>query len=737
MSDANLAFSLTMDVKGFQDALDKCRQGLDKTTEAAKAAGKSMSFADVAAGAAAIATGFGAATVALDILKGGADMAKNAISGVMSGLWDCAKAASAIEQVATKMKVFTKSIKEANYAAEVIDRFAESPPFGLEETTAAAKALFATGTAVKNLEQELTVIGNVAAAGGMSIAQFGNKMAVACEMGTISMRELREMMQGGIPIMTSLAKVIGLTPDALKKALGEGRVTFANFKAALNDLGGTGGKFSSAMAEFGETFEGKIIMIQEQWENVKEAIGAPLINGLKPLLDWTIFKLKALGEITKGIMDIMQSASEKGNLGDLIGISLLLGFKTAINYGINGVIWIGKALSGAVGQALDALNHAMGSSGSNPLFLAATAASKILMRTTEQMGAELRVAFVKLTPVFTAIVSTAINEARGMLGFGKQDNTFMDYLNAASVNPDIVHAGDELPAQRAQYKEDLATYAKDFGKGMDGMTKAATEVAKKLLKEGVKLPEMGDTDWTGAWETRGEWEDKARKNNPNGYDNFMAGTEKFLGVIPAGADSVEGFTDSAKKAKTELSGANGKLAPAAEKAAKKLKDLSDITEKLARAQALAAGNYKNAAIAETKEKIKAKAKEYEATGMSAKDAQRAAKRDLVIDARAAKKAAQNPGAWERAQAREQRLISKGIFREDDSASKIPRGIMQRSIGRGAIKGPKEDPLKNAPGQSALRGKTEDKSPQTMLDTVRAIRAELSTIKDGLLKITTA
>ena len=84
--------------------------------------------------------------------------------------------------------------------------FADTPPFGLEETQRAAQLLLGCGVRASELKSTLEALGNVAAGGGMSLEQIGIRLSKAFQTGRVTMEGLEPLMNSGINVMGVLGQ---------------------------------------------------------------------------------------------------------------------------------------------------------------------------------------------------------------------------------------------------------------------------------------------------------------------------------------------------------------------------------------------------------------------------------------------------------------------------------------------------------------------------------------------------
>lgn len=316
MSD-NLSYSLGLDSSKFLSGVDSAQKSLQGLKDSAGG----FEFPGVVKMAAG-----------LDVAKAAFSAAAGMIAPVKDKLMEFSGAASAVEKTATALQTFTGSAKLAKNAAEQVAKFAHTPPFGIEESKAAAKALLATGTEVGNLTTEMTILGNIAAGADMPIADLGRSLNKAASMGYVEFESLKQMMERGIPVASALAKEMNVPETAIRKMATEGRISLGNLKAAFNQLGGEGGKFAGVLDRMANDTEGLWASLSGSVDAIYEKLGAPLNDMLRPMLREAIDFVDDMGNKLDIVNQMISDAHEVGKLGELLGDAISVGFGEGINY---------------------------------------------------------------------------------------------------------------------------------------------------------------------------------------------------------------------------------------------------------------------------------------------------------------------------------------------------------------------------------------------------------------------
>ena len=190
-----------------------------------------------------------------------------------------------VNKVTERMKAFTGGASSAGEAARTIVDFADTPPFGLEETQKAAQLLLGCGVRASELKTTLEALGNVAAGGGMSLSNMAVRLSVAFQSGKVGMRDLRPLMESGIDVMGVMAKRIGKTRAELQKMMTSGQLGFKSLMGALMSMGAAGGQFEDGMEKNTRDIGNRVEALKGKVEALSRIFAEPVTGGIKDAMD--------------------------------------------------------------------------------------------------------------------------------------------------------------------------------------------------------------------------------------------------------------------------------------------------------------------------------------------------------------------------------------------------------------------------------------------------------------------
>jgi tape measure domain-containing protein len=188
------------------------------------------------------------------------------VSAVGAGLTAVIKSGAKLQTLEVGFRSIMGGAEEASKMVAKLNDFTASTPFQLEEVARSARQLLAVGTAADEVNGQLRMLGDIAAASGNSISDIAAAFAKVQAKGKVELESLNQLAERGIPIFDELRKVTG---DA-NMEFGAGAVSVDEYNQALANMAAEGGFASDAMANLSETVDGKL---STAFDNVTLALG--------------------------------------------------------------------------------------------------------------------------------------------------------------------------------------------------------------------------------------------------------------------------------------------------------------------------------------------------------------------------------------------------------------------------------------------------------------------------------
>ena len=181
--------------------------------------------------------------------------------------------------------------------------FAAGTPFQMQDLTTATKQLLAFGIEASKIQETLTMLGNLAAVSGASVTELAQIFGKVKAQGKVTAETLDQMAERAIPVTKALAQHFGVPEQAIRKMVSEGKVSFAELEAAMQNLAGEGGELGNAMAEQANTLAGKYSTLMDNISLLGIEIAQAFMPTFKDMLDSLIASVQALIKGAKALKD--------------------------------------------------------------------------------------------------------------------------------------------------------------------------------------------------------------------------------------------------------------------------------------------------------------------------------------------------------------------------------------------------------------------------------------------------
>lgn len=171
----------------------------------------------------------------------------------------------------------------AEKGAEAFDRLAEfaaKTPFQLEDVATGAKQLLAFGLNIDEVYDSLSFLGDIAGATGSNLQDLTLIFGQARSIGAAYTEDLRQLAQRGVPVFDLLSEKTGLTGDALRKFIEQGKVTFPLLQELLKSTAQEGGIFFGGMEAQSKTLSGVFSTFKDNVSLALARIGDAIANAI-------------------------------------------------------------------------------------------------------------------------------------------------------------------------------------------------------------------------------------------------------------------------------------------------------------------------------------------------------------------------------------------------------------------------------------------------------------------------
>lgn len=201
------------------------------------------------------------------------------------------KSAADFEKNKVALEVMLGSAEKAKDLLKEIEEFSATTPFQLPNLVEGSKRLLAFGSSAEEVVTQMRMLGDVSMGDAQKLDQLTFAFGKIQAVGKTTMRELRQFITAGVPIMKKLADQMGVNQQELLKMVSQGKVTFEEVNTALKEMTAEGGQFFQMTAKQAQTFHGRLSTLMDNVGLLGKAFGEILL----PALTDTI------GVITEGI----------------------------------------------------------------------------------------------------------------------------------------------------------------------------------------------------------------------------------------------------------------------------------------------------------------------------------------------------------------------------------------------------------------------------------------------------
>lgn len=263
----------------------------------------------------------------------GIQFAGSAIGTVIDKLSKPISLAAEFEGTSTALATLVGDMKVADGLLAQVKKYGDDTSFDFPELAASARSLVAFGANAGDALTDLKRLGDVAAGVQKPIQELAVNYGKARVQGTLFAEDINLFTEAGIPVISEMARVVGVSQDKIKKLGSEGKLTFPILQEAFRRMTAEGGKFYGMTDKMGQTTLGMWSTLKGGVEELYRKLGEPINDALRPLMkDINTNWLPKLSSGMSTAISTIRIAVAKGNLGDLLRDALVLGLARVGNF---------------------------------------------------------------------------------------------------------------------------------------------------------------------------------------------------------------------------------------------------------------------------------------------------------------------------------------------------------------------------------------------------------------------
>lgn len=209
-------------------------------------------------------------------------LATQGISKLVQGLADLSKASiqaySEIETLKTGLSIISPTQVQADTLFRDVADYATRSPYGVAQSTELITLLKQSGVNDSELMSTLTMLGDTAGGNMEKLKRIANNYAQIVSIGKASMLDMRQFAYAGIPIFEAVSKELGVTQQALREMISDGKVTSDVIEKVFKDLTSSNGIFANATEIGAKTFSARKQNLADTKQLALSSMGERFIN---------------------------------------------------------------------------------------------------------------------------------------------------------------------------------------------------------------------------------------------------------------------------------------------------------------------------------------------------------------------------------------------------------------------------------------------------------------------------
>lgn len=211
------------------------------------------------------------------------------------------------EQYLTSFDVMLDGAEKAQAMMNDLTDFSAKSPLKLDEVSKATQLLLSYGVAEEDVLTRMRQLGDLAQGNAEKLDRVSLAYGQMLAKGKVTGEELRQMTEAGVPMLQSLADVLGVTTAELQDYIEKGQVGIPALNKAIENMTSEGGKFFGMMEKQAGTAAGMWSTLTDYAEQFSRTVGeetfAYLKDQLAELLE-VIRQMKESGELDELAADI-------------------------------------------------------------------------------------------------------------------------------------------------------------------------------------------------------------------------------------------------------------------------------------------------------------------------------------------------------------------------------------------------------------------------------------------------
>lgn len=225
--------------------------------------------------------------------------------GVLKGFADdVIRVRSEIQQLEISFASLLQSKEKADILVSQMIAVAAQSPFDLETLSVGAKQLIESGVATEQVNEALLRLGDIALGVGIPLERLTGLYGKVVEQGHLYSDDLNQFAGTGIPMLESLASILGVTIEQIDEMVSIGKIGFPEVQKVVECLTNEGGKFYGLVDEQSKTIVGKLNSVSSAWDAMFNAVGESQEDVINNSLDGVKYVLENYEQLGRTILEL-------------------------------------------------------------------------------------------------------------------------------------------------------------------------------------------------------------------------------------------------------------------------------------------------------------------------------------------------------------------------------------------------------------------------------------------------
>lgn len=210
----------------------------------------------------------------------------------------------AFQQIEMAFETMLGSAEKASMLMQQMVHTAATTPFDLQGVANGAKQLLAYGFAADKVNDIIIRLGDIAAGLSLPLGDIIYLYGTTMTQGRVYTRDIMQFTNRGIPMLSELAKQLGVTESKVSELVTQGKIGFPEVEKVIENLTKAGGKFGGLMEKQSQTLTGQLSNLEDNIGMMFNEIGeksSGAIGGAIELAADMVDHYKEIGSIILGI----------------------------------------------------------------------------------------------------------------------------------------------------------------------------------------------------------------------------------------------------------------------------------------------------------------------------------------------------------------------------------------------------------------------------------------------------